>query len=158
MKTQLGPWGFTFRDTYRDLVIDLLDRSLHLFVAAHKSDAARHSKSWYVLKHKGFRLYWYLLRREDRWGTFRNSTQSGSAYRRVPLLDRPVDISQRAWELRDEFKPYQIIDWYGKRREVMSYPCPERNGISIMLRTPDDPTTLQEYLLEEYIEAEVLRG
>jgi hypothetical protein len=130
--------GVTVGKTYRDLRIDWRDCSLHLFV----ND--KESKSWYVLKRRG----WKLLRRENRFGTFNGLTGRHSP----PLYEFPGEgVPNRAWELRSEFRPYQIIDWYGRRLEAISFPSPEKNRVTLMVREPDDPTTLEEVVLETYI-------
>ena len=146
----LGCLGWTLGSVYRDLRIDRLDWSLHLFVCRGKATGTHecHSKSWYVLRRGG----WYLLRREDRWGEYRGKTQNGEARRRAPLYEYPDEgISQRAWQLRTFFKPYQLIDWYGRQVEVISYPSPEKMSVNLMIREPGDPTTLEEVVLQNFI-------
>ncbi len=144
----LGTWGITLGKTYRDIRFDwpsLRQRRsswVHLFVRQPSS------KSWYVLTWHG----WQLLRREDSWGTYKGVTANGPAKRRPPLYEFPDGgIAHRAWELRSAWKPYQLVDWYGQQMEVMSFPSPERLSVTIMLRQPGDPTTLQEVVLEQYL-------
>lgn len=98
-------------------------------------------RSWYRLDIDG----WKLLKREDRWGCWK------AGKRQPPLMDMPDNTLARAFKLRDAFRPFQIIDWYGKTMEVFSFPFPNKASMGLMLREPNDPTTLQEVVLEEYV-------
>jgi hypothetical protein len=133
-------FGLRLRTSYRD--IEWRDGGLRLFIALNREgDEAITVRSWYVLTLNG----WKLLRREDRWGEWVRGK------RRPPLLDAPSSIPDRAWELRKFFRPYQLIDWYGRKKEVISFPSPEARSVTLMLREPGDPTTLEEVRLEEYV-------
>lgn len=137
----LGCLGITIGSTYRDIRVDTRDWTLHLFVRSPDS------KSWY--QRRG--ATWILLRREDVWGTYRCALDNTPAHRRPALRDRPASIPDRAWELRRDFVPYKVIDWYGEQLEVISYPCPEKNRVTVLLRELNNPGTLQEVALEEYV-------
>jgi len=138
----LGTLAFRFSDHYTNYTIQ--NSSVQKYVARYATFDHSHitERSWYRLTRAG----WQLFKREDRWGEWKNGV------RRPPLYEQPsAGIPQRAWELRAYFKPYQKIDWYGQQLEVISYPCPEKDRVTLMVREPDDPTTLQEVVLENYI-------
>lgn len=151
----LGTLGFNFATKHVDFSFNW-GRHLIMFVALYAGAASEHrvqQRSWYCLTWHG----WQLQRREDAFGRwYRNALSGGQwevcghGYRRVPLLARPASIPQRAWELRQQFKPYQLVDWYGQQLEVISFPSPERNSVIVMMRQRNDPTTLQEVTLEQY--------
>lgn len=138
----LGTLGFRFKTHYVDFSI--VSGALQLFVAQYTIFDKNHftNRSWYHLKN----FSWILVKREDAWGEWKNGK------RRPPLYEPPEGgIVQRAWDLRQYFKPYQIIDWYGEQREVISFPCPENNRVTLMIREFNDPTTLTEVVLENYV-------
>lgn len=154
----LGRLGFSYTDRYVDygtgyrlpegtgkpkMVLTKFEATYTVFDSSHWTD-----RSWYRLERTGFRFRWALTRREDRWGQWNVLTGT----RRPPLYDMPEEgIPQRAWKLRQYFRPYQIIDWYGKTMEVISFPSPEKRSVNLMIREPNDPTTLTEVILEQYL-------
>lgn len=155
----IGTLGFNFATKHVDYSFNWLWEFIK-FVAVYTAATGKQvqQRSWYKLTMQG----WQLLRREDQFGRWycgrtmvdhhptRQQVVNGGL-RLMPLLERPADIPQRAWQLRPLFKPYTMVDWYGAQLEVISYPSPESNSVTVMLRQFNDPTTMQEVVLEQYI-------
>ena len=141
----LGTLGFKVCGHYVDFCISR--GALRMFTALERNGVYEKFcftvRSWYKLTRDG----WQLLKREDFWGTWQHGK------RRPPLYDLPDSGTtvDRAWELRQYFKPYQIIDWYGRTLEVISFPSPEKLSVTVMLREPNDPTTMFEETLEQFM-------
>jgi hypothetical protein len=147
----LGCLGFVFEDRYVDFWYEF--GVWHMFVRRDFGNTGvTRDKSWY-------RLTWRsgveLTKREDRWGSWHEGLYGGR--RKPPLMEYPLDgMLERALSYRANFTPYKIIDWYGERREVISFPFPHEDtskpSIRVMMRrTPGDPTSMIEEILEEYL-------
>lgn len=142
----IGTFGIKVGNNYADITI--MEGVLRLFTSVDENGKwgrfASTRRSWYKLTRKG----WQLLKREDFWGEWQNGK------RRPPLYELPEQgIPQRAWELREYFQPWKIIeDWYGQRVEVISFPSPENHKVTVMMRMmPGDPTSMVEVVLEDYL-------
>lgn len=144
----LGTLGLKLGSNYGDVCI--ARGAVRLFTSIEQNNVFGNfcstRRSWYQLKRTGWRLHWRLNKRDDFWGTWQNGK------RRPPLYELPQGgVPQRAWELRNHFAPYKIIEWYGRRLECISFPSPERLAVTVMLREPNDPTTMFEETLEQYL-------
>lgn len=92
-----------------------------------------------VFVHDGIFRRWYAL-----------SLAEGCVLTKVEVLDAP----NAARIFRREMRPYALLQHRssGHQYEAMSYPCPEPdNTVTIMARTtPEDPSTLTEFLCSEF--------
>jgi hypothetical protein len=147
----LGCLGLSTKSAYRDLTI-LRDGRIQLFVGDRKDDRGLTQRSsWYILQRVGLRLRWTLIKRQDEFGLWRKKTGIHE-----PMLWYVTDAyATRDWhvhQLGRRLKPYSRIDWYGEELEIISRPFPDVDSVRVLMRRPNDPTTMKEYTLLEYAE------
>lgn len=121
---------------------------LRKYVARHLFED-QDEKSWYKFTWEGWRLY----RRESYVGRWWEDPKSGDTNSNPgdASISEVIDPnSDLYWHLREHsgFKPYNIIDWYGEKLEVISYPYPSNDqDVYVNMRKFNDPTTMQRYCL-----------